>query len=261
MVKKKKKSPVKKEISKFYSLNSLCPHCNSKLENSVNEDYIRCNNCFSHFKKEEAYIEPDDIIIKDHYIDDLLNILESDKNHFDKFFNFNRTSRVKLIYSLKERIISFGGGFPKLESYLKPKLIKVYDLFPKLYSSNIEQFRNIFDFNNKITFNKLKLDENSINDVKIEEKDLITFVHILEHFHYDQIVNIFKNLPKNIIVIIYSPNSGRQPTMDKNWLHFVGRDHITLLTLNSMVELIERLGYNVVINYTYDCDMFIVFKT
>lgn len=260
--KRKKIIAVKKEIiSKFYDSTMICPHCKFKLEDSINKDYVRCNSCFSHFKRESSYFTSESNKVKDHYIKNLSEILNLDKGHYDRFFNFDTTSRVKLLYSEMNRIVSFGGGFPKLESYLNPKVIKVYDLFPDVYRSQVKLFREIFNFNGKLEFIKFELNENSIDCADIKENDLITFVHILEHFHYDQIIEMFSNLPSNITVSIYSPNVGRQPTMGKDWLHFVAPDHITLLSLNSMVDIIKQLGYNIIIKYPYDCDMMIIFKT
>ncbi|MDQ1266604.1 MAG: hypothetical protein QG635_1756 [Bacteroidota bacterium] len=203
----------------------------------LNPDYYLCNRCKSVIRKEESPIDYNADWFDEKYIEGLVKILDSDRIHYDNMFNqkyFKPALEMKF-----DTVHSFGGGMPKLESYLHCNKIAVYDINASKYEQYKDKFAEKFNVDtNKLQFNDCDVNPEFVSGIKTGSGDLFCFVHILEHVPQDYIMKLFDSLklcPAGIL--IYQPNI--QTAKDAEWCHF-HKEHITFARLKWFVKRIKK---------------------
>lgn len=251
-----------------------CIICNNQLKEYQNRsEYVGCDTCHYVIKKEKVNNvdmnkQVYENITQQH--SQILNLLNSDKKHYDDMFSyFNNRKDCPLKDLSFDKTYAFGGGFPKLETYLNTHDINVYDLCHTGYSSFIQDFRSIYKYDDKLDYNYFCLTDkdyflNLLNsDIDKTSSDLLTFVHFLEHLDISLFIDTIKTLKKfkedhkNKTFLIYQPcfNFGR----DSNWCHW-HVEHVTLPTYEFIYEFLENEGFEVIFGSSYSDDMLFVFK-
>jgi len=203
-----------------------CPNCSYELKTSnLNSEFLECSN--PHCKvliREKNIIDNvninnyTDIYNKNRIFDDLKNDL---KHYTDYKNSLKLPFNENLLPNNFDKILSFGGGFPKLEVSLGlSNTIIVFDFLSDIYEKYNDNFFEIYKplINDKqydISYRKQRFSDKNIskiinNESKNNEAILLSFVHIFEHFKYDDVINILKKLKninkKNLYFLIYQPN-------------------------------------------------------
>lgn len=242
--------------------HSTCPSCDTGLrEFMINGDYFVCPFCETLFRKSEESIRPEEACIKESYRERAITILNSDKTHYEGLYcNPFIVEKFRIPLLNRDWILSIGGGHPKLESYLRPKRIEVCDLFPEVYLETIDDFRQIYNYGGLIQYHRVSVDGAFLPAVPDYGHGLITFVHFLEHLDYDQTIQVLRNLPPHMDAVIYGPNSEKKP-MSRDWIHMRPQDHLTLIPLKRMREILSAMGYTIRYDTMYSDDMLIFFNT
>lgn len=229
----------------------------------ISDDYKRCNNCNTLIRNE--YISKDVDFYTDTYFDKstVTKILVEDKGHYDRLFTKLSTldTTVDIDFSNIDRISCYGGGYPKLESYIGVNDITVYDLVALKYKDGESQFRSIFTCNDiNIDYKNFNITDN-FNIDKTITNEIITFVHVLEHLKFEDIESIFNDLRminNTNYIIIYQPNPIR--FRSNNWIHH-NEQHITLIPFNTMQYILTKFNFNILFKLEYDDDMMFIFTT
>jgi len=246
-----------------------CNVCSNELVlNITNDNYYICDTCKTQIIiNKESYGKKFYANIYFQDIPKQKSNLQINKIHYKQLFNkfLNNTKFRKVFENIKNNIddcCCYGGGFPQLELNFPVSNIIVYDLISKIYESHFDIFKEVNDVeikNRNIEFHDYNL-KNGI--IKTNKKELITFIHTLEHFPFKDIMKIFKNLHNTIesgsIVFIYQPN----PLMakNKNWIHY-NDQHITFFTVPTFINIIESFpDFKVDFNGTYSDDLYLVFS-
>lgn len=263
----------------------FCPNCKYPLKPSTKHpDFKECSNekCqilyrFRNFVSVEnidqyyKIYDDEEKIIRELTSD--LGFYRNQKNTLDiPFQNLNLNHF--------DKVIAFGGGYPKLETALNlSDNIIVYDFLADVYEKHQEKFFNIFrDFiaqrpNYKLEYRKEFVDSKNIAEFVIKEyqeiekenkKILITFVHIFEHLFYKDFIStlksLIKNIPeeirKNIYILIYQPNV--ETALNQNWFHFRPIEHVLFVPLKTYVIILSLLGIDVYSYMTIANDLYIV---
>jgi|GEM_PF-7114589 len=250
-------------MSRSANLQTICPSCQSRLRESlVNENYLVCPSCETLYRKRDESVTPEDNTIKESYRERAISILRSDKAHYEGLYcNPFIVEKFRIPLLNRDWILSIGGGHPKLESYLSPKRIDVCDLFPEVYLETICDFRQIYNYDGLIQYHRVRVDGTFLPAVPERARNgLISFVHFLEHLDYDQTIQVLKNLPPHMDTVIYGPNSEKKP-MSRDWIHMRPKDHLTLIPLKRMREILLAMGYTIRYDTMYSDDMLIFFNT
>ncbi|MBW1784915.1 MAG: hypothetical protein JRL30_29755 [Deltaproteobacteria bacterium] len=200
--------------------------------------------------------------MKESYRERAIAILNSDKTHYENLYcNPFIVEKFRIPLLNRDWILSIGGGHPKLESYLKPDRIDIYDLFPEVYLETLDDFRQVYDYYGTIQYHRVKMDACLLPNASLDSQNgLITFVHFLEHLNYEQAMQILKNLPPNTDVVIYGPNSEKKP-MSPDWIHMRPKDHLTLIPLKSLREILSAMKYEIRYETPYSDDLLVFFNT
>jgi hypothetical protein len=198
---------------------------------------------------------PQTIEISQHYENDALRILQSDRIHYAALSMVVKQKLPTLFNKYKE-VVSIGGGSPKFEvSILNPLYITVLDGFADSYAKNNQSFRQIFDVHKNvfIQYNACNLDTPASPTIG---NDCISFVHFLEHCDSWKTVKAWIKAQKNDIVI-YGPNI--EAAHDDNWFHFRPVDHNVFFTIEAITKFAEKIGYTVE-SIAYSDDMLVWLK-
>lgn len=200
------------------------------------------------------------------------SMLQSDLIHYKQMFDSfkeNKLFNITLQKRMFNTIYAFGGGFPKLESYLKSDDIIIYDVCKDNYLNNLELFRTEFDCKRDIEYRDFLLniedDEflNTLNSIDKDSHDLITFVHFLEHLKPDLFAKTIKDLSKfknnsnHKTFLIYQPCV--RMDRDGRWFHW-NKEHSTFLPLETYVRFLRENDFDVHFVRPYSDDLFIVFE-
>jgi hypothetical protein len=245
------------------SEHSTCPSCHTGLrEFIINENYLVCPCCETLFRKWDESISPKEDCVKESYRERAITILNSDKMHYENLYcNPFIVEKFRIPLLNRDWILSIGGGHPKLESYLNPARIEICDLFPQVYLETIDEFRRLYNYYGDIHYHPVKIDAAFTFPAPADtNKGLITFVHFLEHLEYDQAVQVLENLPRQTDVAIYGPNSEKKP-MDCDWIHMRPKDHLTLIPLKRLREILSAMKYEIRYDTPYSDDLLILFST
>jgi hypothetical protein len=132
-----------------------------------------------------------------------------------------------------------------------------------LFKNNYKQFENkfkrIYNCNKELKFIQTVITPELFLSIKLNSKSVLTFTHFLEHFTLTEQINILKNLPKNMDIIIYGPNV--EIAKDQNWIHFKPIDHNSFIPLTKLKQILESLNYKITYSCSYKDDLFIHFYT
>jgi len=190
-------------------------------------------------------------VIGEHYANNALAILHSDKRHYDGFKLFVNEHMPELIHKYKN-VTAIGGGSPKLEvSVLNAENITVVDGFADTYQNTDADFRHIYGADK---VNIEYVNKNLGKPYKIEvENGCISFVHFLEHCANYKTVEKWLSLQENDIVI-YGPNI--EVAQSPDWFHFRPLDHNVFFTIEAISEIGRKNGY-MVKSRSYSDDMLV----
>jgi hypothetical protein len=209
------------ELLGYFDNWESCPICGSKFREArwKREDYIN-----DYFKQREKSLRKRPWVIE----------LFQDYMHYkvllERFPDLPRGKKV---------IHALGGGFPKLESLLKPQKIVVYDFCAQEYLSLGEEiwetFRKYYEPPEIEYFEE-------VIPLDLAEDELATACHFLEHLKFSEIERILDTIRGELL--IYQPNPER--FISPNWFHNVS-DHCTLLSPQAFAKLLEKHGFKILL--------------
>jgi len=215
--------------------------------------FLTCPECGSKFREGKEWSK--DEYIKDYFEDrkqrfPWLSELTSDYQHYQVFL----ISIGDVPFKRKWNIIhSLGGGFPKLESILKPNKIIVYDICAEEYML-LPSY--IWDFFKQKYQPPQIIYKDKIEDIEVGEDDLITACHFFEHLEMENIIRLLKSLRGYLL--IYQPNP--ETFYSPNWF-FAHEDHISLLSPLAWERIFKEFGWDILYFTRYSEDQcFFVFK-
>lgn len=226
-----------------------------KLISNLNELYESINGNLSKIKYDSPFTKT----IITHYNEKLISGLYSDKIHYDQFIKYIKEYYKDIFKNNYDIFYCFGGGLPRFESYFNMNKIISYDMNSNIYSKFEDKFREIYNYNKELEFTQKIITPELFLSLKLNKKSILTFTHILEHFTLNDHLEILKNLPKNIEVIIYGPNI--ETAKDKDWIHFKPIDHNNFIPLTKLKQILESLNYTIHYDVSYEDDLFIHFST
>ncbi|MCF8082759.1 MAG: class I SAM-dependent methyltransferase [Deltaproteobacteria bacterium] len=240
-----------------------CPSCQSELRESlINDNYLACPFCESLFRKKEGSISPQEACLEESYRDRAITILNNDKHHYEYLYcNPFIVEKFRIPLLNRDWILALGGGHPKLEAYLQPKRIEACDLFPEVYLKTMEEFRSVYDYSGEVQYHRVSIDASFRPPTPSDSTNgLISLVHFLEHLEYEESIRVLKNLPSHTDVVIYGPNAGKKP-MPGDWIHLRPQDHLTLVTLKRLKQILSDMKYEIKYDTAFADDMLIYFNT
>lgn len=237
----------------------VCYFCNTKLAPWHKTNYDKCSSCGTLFSR--INVTPEEYVageLKADYVKKILNLAKTDHNHYEGFNRDKRFSKFKNSISFRN-IHSFGGGVPKLESYLTSDHIFSYDANGETWIDTIDTFCELYHTpKNKVTINTCFVTPELISGVNIDQSDLVAFVHFLEHFQPETVKSFIEAIPVDVLVMIYQPNSAR--AISQNWCHY-HREHLFLPTIDGMCYALGKwFNIEIVTKFDYSNDFFLVFK-
>ena len=256
-----------------------CPLCKHVLTiSNKHPDYKECTYCHTLFKyKNIVSIENYDA-----YINIYKNKEKIERELILDYAHYKNIKEVLLkpINSANidkfAKIISFGGGYPKLEAALgKSDWIIVYDfladeVYEKYKHMFFEVYKNLITENFKLEYRNTAISADNIANLLLQEaqesaddKMLITFVHILEHLYYQDFIKLLKSLILNVPddvkertqFIIYQPNVATANS--HTWFHFAAIEHVLFLPIDTYIFVLTQLGFDCLFQQTIHDDLYI----
>lgn len=188
-------------------------------------------------------IKSESIYVVNHYKDELLRILKSDKVHYENMLLAINEQMPELVGRYK-KVVCPGGGFPKFETQiLKASEVIIVDLIADVYLKNLDSFKEIYSIDEKtnISYQKSK----TLEPFQIKNnQDCICFTHFLEHSESWENVKKWIALQSSDI-IIYGPNIAAAQAI--NWHHYHNHniDHNVFFTIEAITKVAEKSGYHV----------------
>lgn len=191
-----------KESIKFVKINhgfkkiNKCPICQSKKKKTYLVQYgikiVSCQNCNLTFSEEQPR-NLNDVYSNNDFLKKQINSYDKSRNYRIKRFAVERIKILKK-YKKKGSLLDFGCG----TGWFLEEAKKHYKVSGVEYSDSIRKWL------------KTKLNISSFKDItKIRDKyDIITAFDVIEHVSSPLIFlkNLKKNLKKNGIILIYTPN-------------------------------------------------------
>ena len=245
-------------------MNQKCSICQGMLQVcKINHFYYECVECNSQFMKDSSL----NLEVLDHYFVNIEKGLEIDKRHYDRMMKKLTTFAIFAKIMEFDAIYCVGGGFPKLESYLRTPRIKVFDLAAEHYARHVSLFKKVYDCTSHISYQKHVVNENTnfsediLNKITPETNNLVTFVHFWEHLTpniFHNMLDHIENMRRDTLgYLVYQPDPA--VARDSSWFHYGGQDHITLITSSTMRKLLKERGFDVIYSETYADDMLHIF--
>ncbi len=191
----------------------------------------------TYFPSSEFYQDYNDI-------EEYRRIIDVDLPHYKRMVKDNPFPEIVGKYN---KILSIGGGIPKIETYyLKANEVDVIEMKKEVYQQLVAYYKDEYKVEPTIRY----VD-------KPGEYDCVAFVHFLEHITWNTVCEIIENQTTDIF--IYMPNI--EAAENDNWFHFANFvvDHNTFFTMDAMKRLGVSLGYEVE-SKGYKDDMFIWMK-
>jgi hypothetical protein len=241
---------------------AVCYFCNiNTVPLPNNQEYNKCIKCGTVIVNSEsngAQYDSDDMVSL--YASRIDRYTKRDVGHYSKLTGYSWFKDFKNKHSF-DTIFALGGGFPKLESYLNTKKIISYDMMQELYASKSDIFLSNYPTENKeIIFEKQCVNADFIKGLKAKQTDMISFVHILEHFKQETIIDFLDAVPTNVPVLIYGPEITSAGNRG-NWYHFRKDEHLTLFSIDYLTQYLkEKFAVNIIFRCKYVDDMFFVFS-
>lgn len=240
----------------------ICYFCNiNTIPLPNNPDYNKCTKCGTVIVNSKANgAQYDSVEMINNYAARIDMYTQKGVNHYTKITNQIWFKNFKDKYTF-DTIYALGGGFPKLESHLNTKKIISYDMMQELYASKADIFLSNYPTENKeIIFKKQCIDIDFIKGLKVKQNDIISFVHILEHFKQETIHDFLGAVPTKVPILIYGPEITSAGNRG-NWFHFKRDEHLTLFSLDYLTQYLnDRFNINVISKTKYVDDMFLVFS-
>jgi len=237
-----------------------CPLCDKHfLEWKIRKEFLICSNCRTIVKKEVPKSSSEK-----NYSTQSVRSLNNDKKHYEKLKEtLNKRDFTFVNY---QKVFAFGGGFPKLESFIiDTSSIVVFDLSATEYEGNINKFSEVFDYIDELQFVSVDLLDSSISEyifsnITPDGTYLFTFVHFLEHLSFEDILEVLKccsyyNNYGNIDVLIYGPNVDM--AKDENWYHLKDVNHITFVRSDTFVNILRQYGFENILTTQYSDDLLV----
>jgi hypothetical protein len=230
-----------------------CPFCDStSMGSSLHPKYIKCSNCLLHVVSDKV-----DFDYNTYYnINDeeyFTRYLDSDRTHYNGFISQVGDMPGRIF----NRIWSFGGGFPKLETYLNYNKLMVFDMIADKYELYENKFNSMYQCTQgKIKWHNATVSPEFVVNSSIGYGDLISFVHFLEHFDVSTVIEfIDAACSHSAALMIYQPEITAAGS--ESWVHFLPEQHVTLISVHVVARLIESKGFNVIHKIKYSDDFFI----
>ncbi len=199
-----------------------------------------------------ARVLPDAPEVAADYADRLDSICRNDRPHYDRLAAFLRRACPEL-FGL-DSVVAFGGGLPKLESYLACRRIDVVDSLAHTWRRGEAAFERHYPFHPAIKWYPFEFDPDYI---RAGGGNLATFVHVLEHlpaaFAADCLAAACRTFP---LVMVYGPCI--EAARDAAWVHAGIPDHCTYHTLAAMERAIVEAGGTLAISAAWSDDLLVV---
>lgn len=211
----------------------------------------------------QEYTSPFIIDVKKVYPTKLTQNMKNDITHYNSLYNKLHTEAVSLFNTKYDICYAFGGGIPKFESYLNVEDIVVVDGMAEFYKSYSGDFRVLYDYTGALKYINSIISSYTISEFPrdLSKKTLFTFIHILEHQTLDEHIDILKNLPKGIDVLVYGPNISKAKSA--GWVHIQKwiLDHNTFIPYRKFLEILTGFNYEIYFNTEYSDDLLFYFNT
>lgn len=240
-----------------------CYFCNSDTEPSlINNIYNKCTNCLTEINKDFKFKI---LETADYYQGGVVQGFDLNKQHYDRLTKtlFSEVGWNESFTKHYNKILSFGAGNPKLESYFSADEIVAYDLFASMYEKFDLQYKQIFTPKSTISYRAFDYEANSIKSVVRPYKKqqlLLSFVHSLEHLTWDLWGKVFDDLlgirGENIKFMLYQPNLN---TASPTWIHY-GIYHNILMSTDVISKYLTDKGFKITYLRSYDLDTMVIFE-
>lgn len=196
-------------------------------------------------------------LIREHYRDRAIQILDSDKPHYERLRKVLPDKDPGALEMEFDLCVSVGGGHPKLESLLNVERVRVIDGQANDYKSLHVEYQSRYGSKLRVTYQQRWLAPERLFPAKSKSPDLVTFVHFLEHQTPEEITGYLNACADARVrsIIVYGPNIAKAKDLD--WIHFRPQDHRTFLTLEAIRELMQFAGYSVESAFEFSDDYWV----